>query len=320
MKRIAVVTSGGDAPGINAAIRAIVRTAIYRGLQVWGIQRGFQGMIEGEIREMPITSVGGIIHRGGTILRTIRSEEFKTQEGQVKAVNNLKKQKIEGLIVIGGNGSFHGAYSLDSVWNIPTIGIPATIDNDIWGTDETIGFDTAVNTALEAINKIRDTAFSHERIFVIEVMGRERGFLALQVGLVGGAEVIIIPEVKYDINKLCQRMREGYQRGKTSCIIVVAEGAERASYLATEIEARTKFEARVSILGYIQRGGTPTARSCLLASRFGTQAVELLIKGERGKTVGIQGGNLISVSLEKSYKEYKPIDLELYQLAEILSL
>jgi len=320
MKRIAVVTSGGDAPGMNAAIRAVVRMAIYRGLQVWGIERGFQGMIEGEMREMNLASVGGIINRGGTILRTIRSEEFKTQEGQTKAVEKLKKYDIEGLIVIGGDGSFRGAHILDTAWDIPTIGIPATIDNDVWGTDETIGFDSAINTALEAINKIRDTAFSHERIFVIEVMGRERGFLTLQVGLVGGAEAIIIPEVKYDIQKLCRRIREGYRRGKTSCIIVVAEGAERAIYLASEIETRTKFETRVSILGYIQRGGIPTARSVLLASRFGAAAVELLIKGERGKMIGIQGENLTPVSLEKTWEEYKPIDLDLYHLAEILSL
>lgn len=315
-----MVTSGGDAPGMNAAIRAVVRTAIYRGLQVWGIERGFQGMIEGDMREMNLASVGGIINRGGTILRTIRSEEFKTQEGQTKAVEKLKKYDIEGLIVIGGDGSFRGAHILDTIWDIPTIGIPATIDNDVWGTDETIGFDSAINTALEAINKIRDTAFSHERIFVIEVMGRERGFLALRVGLVGGAEAIIIPEVKYDIQKLCRRIKEGYRRGKTSCIIVVAEGAERAIYLASEIENRTKFETRVSILGYIQRGGIPTARSVLLASRFGAAVVDLLIKGERGKMIGLQGETLTPVSLEKTWGEYKPIDLDLYHLAEILSL
>ncbi|MCD6465554.1 6-phosphofructokinase [Candidatus Bathyarchaeota archaeon] len=321
MKRIiGVVTAGGDAPGMNAAIRAVVRSAAYYNIEVVGIERGYAGLIEGRYRLLDRRSVSGIINRGGTILRTIRCKEMMTDEGIEKAVEFMKSINLDGLIAIGGDGTFRGASKLYKASGIPIIGVPATIDNDVAGTDTTIGFDTAVNVALDAIDKIRDTATSHERIFVVEVMGRRRGFLALEVGLAGGAEIILIPEIEVDLEKICERIRRDRAEGKVSEIIVAAEGAGDSRLIANYIAKETEREVRLTILGHIQRGGAPTARSRVLACQFGHEAVELLATGERKKMVGIRGNEIVSVDLDYSWKEEKRIDLRRYKLAEILSL
>ncbi|RLI04962.1 6-phosphofructokinase [Candidatus Bathyarchaeota archaeon] len=319
VKRIGVVTAGGDAPGMNAAIRSVVRSAIHNGLEVIGFERGYAGLIEGQSRPLGARSVSGIINLGGTILKTVRCKEMKTPEGIEKAAENLKKHRIDGLVTIGGDGTFTGASKLYQVSGVPMIGIPATIDNDVMGTDTTIGFDTAVNTALSAIDKIRDTATSHERIFVVEVMGRKRGFLALEVGLAGGAEIILLPEVKFDMEKVCEKVRSAREAGKTSEIIVMAEGAGDSREVAKRIAEETGYQVRLTVLGYIQRGGIPTAKSRILASQFGYHAVELLLSGEKKRMVGIQNGKIHSVDLDYSWKVRKELDLEKYQLAEILS-
>ncbi|MCD6464970.1 6-phosphofructokinase [Candidatus Bathyarchaeota archaeon] len=320
MKRIGVVTAGGDAPGMNAAIRAIVRSAAYNGLEVIGIERGYAGLIEGKYRILDRRSVSGIINLGGTILRTIRCKEIRTDEGIEKAAEFLKNIKIEGLIAIGGDGTFRGASRLYRASGIPMIGVPATIDNDVSGTDTTIGFDTAVNTALNAIDKIRDTATSHERIFIVEVMGRRRGFLALEVGLAGGAEIILIPEIKLDLSKVCERIKRDREEGKISEIIVMAEGAGDSRLLTEYIAEETGYNVRLAVLGHIQRGGVPTARSRILACEFGCKAVELLLTGEQKRMVGIKGGEITSVDLDYSWMVEKKIDLDRHKLAEILSL
>jgi len=319
MQRIAVVTAGGDAPGINAAIRSIVRTAIFNELEVMGIERGYMGLIESQIRPLSSRSVSGIINLGGTILKTARCEEIKTGGGIQRAVDVLKTHRIEGFIVIGGEGSFRGASELHRASELPVIGVPATIDNDVAGTDTTIGFDTAVNAALFAIDRIRDTATSHERVFVVEVMGRERGFLALEVGLAGGAEFILVPEIKYNLQDICKKLREGRGKGKTSEIIVMAEGAGNSAFIVDQIRKETEYEVRLTVLGYIQRGGPPTARSRTLANQFGAHAVELLLKGTKKRMVGIRGRKIISVDLDYSWKGRKKLDTRLYRLAEILS-
>jgi len=319
MKRIGVVTPGGDAPGMNAAIRSVVRSAIYNGLKVIGFERGYAGLIKGQARPMGPRSVSGIINLGGTILKTLRCEEMETHEGIEKAAEVLKDCSIDGLVVIGGDGTCRGALELHKASGIPIIGIPATIDNDVAGTDTTIGFDTAVNTALSAIDKIRDTATSHERIFVVEVMGRERGFLALEVGLAGGAETIIVPEVNFDLDKICERLESAREEGKTSEIIVMAEGAGDSREVADYIAKRTGYQVRLTTLGYLQRGGVPTAASRVLACEFGHHAVELLLKGERKSVVGIRGGEIVSSDLEYTCKRRKELDLHRYRLAEILS-
>jgi len=319
MRKIGVVTAGGDAPGMNAAIRSTVRSAIYYGLEVVGFERGYAGLIEGRCRIMGPRSVSGIINLGGTILKTIRSEEIKSPEGIMRAAENLKGNGVDGLIAIGGDGTFRGASEIHAVSGIPVIGVPATIDNDVSGTDTTIGFDTAVNTALSAIDKIRDTAFSHERIFVVEVMGRKRGFLALEVGLAGGAELILVPEMESDMDKICEKLRNARKEGKTSEIIVMAEGAGDSRKVVDHIVANTGYQARLTILGYIQRGGVPTAYSRTLACEFGNHAVELLLDGASKRMVGVSGGKTISVDLDYSWKERKELDLERYRLAEILS-
>ncbi|OYT49204.1 6-phosphofructokinase [Candidatus Bathyarchaeota archaeon ex4484_231] len=319
MKKIGVVTAGGDAPGMNAAIRSVVRSAIYNGLKVVGFERGYAGLIEGQIRHMGPRSVSGIINLGGTILKTVRCREIKTPEGIEKAVEVLKTTGVDGLITIGGDGTFRGASELYKASGTPMIGIPATIDNDVAGTDTTIGFDTAVNTALSAIDKIRDTATSHERIFVVEVMGRKRGFLALEVGFAGGAEVILVPEIKFDADKICERLIRAREEGKTSEIIVMAEGVGNSRQVADWIAKRTGYEVRLTVLGYIQRGGVPTARSRALASEFGHHAVELLLSGEKKRMVGIRKGEITSIDLDRSWKEEKKLDLKRHKLAEILS-
>lgn len=321
-KKVAIVTSGGDAPGMNAAIRAVVRAAIFNKLDVFGIERGYQGLLEGEIKPLYLRSVSGIINRGGTILKTIRCEEIRTPEGKKKAAAVLKKHDIDYLVVIGGNGSFHGAWEIYKASNetINVIGIPATIDNDVAGTDETIGFDTAINTAVQATDKIRDTATSHERVFIVEVMGRDRGFLALQVGLASGAEYILVPEVSYDLVKMCASISNGYKHGKTSYIIVMAEGAGSAQAITHQIEDCTGFEVRCTTLGYVQRGGVPTARSRILAEKFSERAVELILKGEKTKIVGIKNDKIIVSPLEYAWKGKKELDEKMYKLLEVLAI
>lgn len=321
-KKVAIVTSGGDAPGMNAAIRAVVRTAIFNKLTVMGIERGYAGLIEGEIKPLYLRSVSGIINRGGTFLKTIRCEEIRTAEGRIKAAAMIKKHGLDYLVVIGGNGSFHGAWEIYRATGerLNVIGIPATIDNDVAGTDETIGFDTATNTAVEAIDKIRDTATSHERVFIVEVMGRDRGFLALQVGLASGAEYILVPEIKYDLVKLGNAISSSYKHGKTSYIIVMAEGAGNAQAIANQIEDCTGYEVRYSALGYIQRGGIPTARSRILAEKFGEKAVELILQGEKTKIVGIKNDKIIVSPLEYAWKGEKVLDRKMYKLLEVLAI
>jgi len=322
MEQIAVMTSGGDAPGMNACLRAVVRTAIYKKLKVIGVKRGYEGLVNQEFVRMELRSVSGIINRGGTILKTVRSNQIKTPDGLEKACKSIVENRIDGLIVIGGDGSFKGAMHLYEKCRIPMVGIPATIDNDVAGTDYTIGFDTAVNTALQAIDKIRDTATSHERVFIVEVMGRSRGFIALEVGVASGAEFILIPEIKYDLNKICESLSTAYKRGKSSCIIVMAEGAGNAFAIADQIEKETGLEARVSVIGYIQRGGSPSYRSRMIASLFGKHAVEVILgmkQGDPPEVVGIRAEKVISYKMEYVLKNEKKINRELYELAQILA-
>ncbi|HVP26517.1 MAG TPA: ATP-dependent 6-phosphofructokinase [Candidatus Bathyarchaeia archaeon] len=319
MKTIGIVTSGGDAPGMNATIRAATRLAHSKGFQVIGFERGWEGLLTNSFRMLTPRSVGGIIQLGGTILLTSRSLEFRKKEGIKKAAKNLAKNHINRLIVIGGNGSFQGALELGKETDTQIVGIPATIDNDVYGTDETIGFDTAMNTAVNEIDKIRDTAISHERIFIVEIMGRTRGFLASTVGLTVGAEIILVPEVKYNRESVFKTLRENSAKGKKSSIIVAAEGVGDTRKLAAEIEKNTGSEVRLSILGYAQRGGSPTARSRLLANLFASEAVELLSKGQGNRVVGLQSGKITSIELEKSCKTQKPLDLSLLRLASTLA-
>ena len=304
---------------MNAAIRAVVRTAIFNNMEVVGIERGYAGLIEDQVVPLSLRSVSGIINRGGTILKTVRCEEIQTPAGMQRAIKVIKKHKIDHLVVIGGNGSFHGGWEifLASGKKLKVIGIPASIDNDVAGTDETIGFDTASNTAVEAIDKIRDTATSHERVFVVEVMGRDRGFLALQVGLASGAEFILVPEVTYDLMKICNSVTSGRKHGKTSYIIVMAEGPQA---ICDQIHDCTGLEVRFSNLGYIQRGGAPTARSRILAEKFGEKAVEMILKGEKTRIVGIKDDKIITSSLDFAWKGKKELDRRLYNLAEVLAI
>lgn len=318
MNRIGILTSGGDAPGMNAAVRAIVRKAVYHGIEVYGVHRGFMGLINSDFIKLDISSVGDIIHRGGTVLLTARCDEFKTKEGQEKALKNLEAFGIEGMIVIGGDGSLRGANVLSKM-GIPTIGIPTTIDNDIAYTDNCIGFDTAVNTVVDALNKVRDTATSHERTFVIEVMGRKAGHLALHTGLASGAETILVPEIPFDLDAVCEKIESGYKRGKLHSIIVVAEGAANSIEVGQVIKEKTNLETRVIILGHLQRGGTPSAFDRILASRFGGKAIDLLKENVRDKMIGLINGELVLTDIEKVLASAKPLDMELYQLADILS-
>jgi len=319
LKKIGVTTSGGDASGMNAAIRAIVRIASSMNLQVVGFERGWEGLMKDQYRPLTPRSVGGILQLGGTILYSTRCPEFATKKGLAKAVKTLSRNRVDGLVVIGGDGSFKGALDLSRETNTLIVGVPATIDNDVYGTDETIGFDTAVNTAVTEIDKIRDTAISFERTFIVEVMGRRRGFLALTAGLTAGAEIIIVPEIKSKKENIFQTLKESRRKGKRSSIIVMAEGAGDARLFAGEIEKHIGSEVRISVLGYAQRGGSPTARSRLLASLFGNKAVELLSKEQGSKIVGLQNGQISTVSLEKSCETKKPLDLNLLSLANVLA-
>jgi 6-phosphofructokinase 1 len=319
-KTIGVITTGGDAPGMNAAIRAVTRVAHSNGYQVVGFERGWGGLIDDNFRHMTPRSVGGIIHLGGTILRTARCPEFKTQEGIKRAAKTLNKHQICGLVVIGGDGSFKGALELSKETKAQMVGIPATIDNDVYGTDETIGFDTAVNTAVMEIDKIRDTAISHERIFIVEVMGRQRGFLALTVGITVGAEVIIVPESKCNVESVVNVLKENARKGKRAGIVVAAEGCGKTSELAKSIEEQTHAEVRLTILGYVQRGGSPTARSRLLASLFAERAVNLLVQNKGNRVVGLQDGKITEVDLKEACCKSKPIDTSMLRLSEILAI
>jgi 6-phosphofructokinase 1 len=319
LKTIAIVTSGGDAPGMNAAIRAITRIASLKKVQVLGFERGWEGLIKNNFVPLTPRSVSGIIQLGGTILRTSRSLEFRTPEGIKKAAETLISNNVDGLAVIGGNGSFGGAKDLSKKTNTLIVGIPASIDNDIFGTDETIGFDTALNTAVDEIDKIRDTAISHERIFIVEVMGRARGFLAVTVGLTVGAEIILVPEVKFNVKKIVQKLEENSAKGKKSGIIIAAEGVGDTRKLGEEIEKEAGVEVRLSVLGYAQRGGSPTGRSRLLADLFADKAVELLLKEEDKQIVCLQKGKITSIDLEESCRTEKPLDLDLLKLASVLA-
>ncbi len=320
IKRIGVLTSGGDSPGMNAAVRSVVRCGIYRRLEVFGIERGFVGLLKDEVYPLNHRSVSNIVGRGGTILKTGRCPEFKTLSGQKKAAETVKRFNLDALVVIGGDGSFRGAHQLWTKWKVRCIGVPGTIDNDINGTDFTIGADTAVNTALEAIDKIRDTATSMERIFVIEVMGRLSGYIASQVGLAGGAEDIIVPEKSYSIDRMCAELKRGREKGKLSWIIIVAEGAARGGEIAAKINKKTGYEVRAITFGHIQRGGAPSAFDRILASRLGQAAVELLVKGETGKAVGVVNNKINTVSLSRATKKRAKADEKLYALMRILAM
>lgn len=319
MKRIGILTSGGDAPGMNAAIRAVVRKSIYHDIEVYGVYYGFRGLIDGDIKKLTLGSVGDIIQTGGTILHTARCDEFETKNGQLKAINQLKKHGIDGLVIIGGDGSLKGAQALTKL-NYPSVGIPATIDNDIAETDFTIGFDTSLNTIIEALDKIRDTATSHERTYVIEVMGRDSGSLALWSGLAGGAESIIIPEQPKGFESIIKRLKRGYNRGKKHSIIILSEGAGHGFKLGKEIKEATNLETRVTVLGHIQRGGSPTAQDRVLASRLGGKAVYLLRNNEFGKLATIKNNQIVSIDISSALKYDRQINKNIYQLAQELSI
>jgi 6-phosphofructokinase 1 len=317
VKKIAMLTSGGDASGMNAAIRAITRYAKYKSLEILGFREGFKGLIENNFIDLNSESVGGIIDRGGTILFTARSEEFKTEEGMQKAIVNLKKNNVDGLVVVGGDGSFRGAHDLH-LRGIKAVGIPGTIDNDIAGTDYSIGFDTALNVIISLISKIRDTAFSHDRLFVVEVMGRSSGMIAVHSGLACAADYVLIPEVPIDLVKIANKIKN-HRPGKRHTIIVVAEGAAKASDVAASLKLLAGHEVRISVLGHIQRGGSPSAMDRLLAAEFSKKAVDLLLDGKSDCMTAIQGKNVVSVPLEYVWNNKKPVKKEIYELAHILS-
>lgn len=322
MKTIGILTSGGDAPGMNAAIRAVVRSAIYYGCKVYGINRGYKGLLEEDLVEMNLSSVGDIVHRGGTMLKSSRCEEFKTEEGRKLGVKVLKKYGIDCLVVIGGDGSFNGAKKLSEM-GFPAIGIPGTIDNDLEYTDYTIGFDTAMNTVIDAIGKIRDTSSSHERVNIVEVMGRNCGDLALYAGIAGGAETIIVPEVEIKLDDIALRLKTTQKRGKRHSIIVMAEGVEKvgsASDLKKVLTEEAGADVRVTVLGHVQRGGSPTAFDRILASRFGYRAVELLLEGKSSRVVGIKDNKIIDMDIQEALAMPKTFNRELYEMAKVLSI
>jgi 6-phosphofructokinase 1 len=323
VKRIGVLTSGGDAPGMNAAIRAVTRTAIYNGLEVTGIRHGYQGMINANFKLLQAHSVSDIIQRGGTILKTARCEEFRTPEGRAKAYSNLKEAQIDGVVVIGGDGSFTGARIFNEEYDIPFVGIPGTIDNDIYGTDYTIGYDTALNTVIEAVDKIRDTASAHNRMFFVEVMGAEAGFIALYSGIATGAEAILIPETKEESRDLKKMIEDGNTRKKSSNIIIVAEGDDEGGAFAIAEKVKKDFEdydIRVSVLGHLQRGGSPSAIDRVNASRLGHAAVEALIDDQKSVMVGISNGEIVLVPFRRAVKLHKDVNHDLVELARILSV
>ncbi len=318
VKKIAVLTSGGDSQGMNAAVRAVVRSGLVHGLKVYGIQRGYQGLLNEDIREMDLRSVGDILQRGGTILQTARCKEFETPEGQRRGAEILRKHGIDGLVVIGGDGSYRGAQKLSEL-GIKTMGLPGTIDNDIAYTDYTIGFDTAVSIVVDAINKLRDTMTSHERSSVVEVMGRHCGNIALYAGLASGAEAILVPEVPFDLKEIGEKIKESFKKGKRHSIIVVAEGVGKGEDVARQLQEYSGIEPRTTVLGHIQRGGSPTHNDRIMASRLGDFAVRQLIAGESGKACGIIKGELVATDINKVVNTKKPFNYELYELAMRLS-
>lgn len=321
MRRIGVLTSGGDCAGLNACIRAVVRTALTHSIEVIGIRRGYSGLIAGESIPLNGRSVSGLINQGGTLLRTARNDEFRKGRGIQKACRTISKLRLDGLIILGGNGSLKGAGILAEKTPAAIVGIPKSIDNDIGGTDFSIGFDTAVNTAVGVIDKIRDTATSHERVFLVETMGRKRGFLALASAIAGGAEGVLLPEVKNDFKKLHQRLQQGEKHGKVSSIIVVAEGEEAggAFKIAKKLKNLGGYDIRVAVIGHQQRGGAPSSADRILASGFGNLAVEALLRGERTKMTAIRNGQIVLVPLEFAWKIQKPLDANLLRLSDILS-
>ena len=324
IQRIGVLTSGGDAPGMNACLRAVVRSAIYHNLQVYGIMRGYQGMIEDEFKPMTSRSVSNIIQRGGTILKTARSAEFMTKEGMEKAYRNLRAHQIDALIAIGGDGTFKGAEEFCNIYpDVKIIGVPGTIDNDLSGTDFTIGFDTAVNTTIDAIDKIRDTAASHDRCFFIEVMGRDSGCIALWAGIAGGSESILLPEKETDLDALVNKLEEGAKNNKSSSIIIVAEGEKNggAQNVATQLKARLQhYETKVTVLGHVQRGGSPTVQDRILAAKFGVHSIEVLLRGENRVMVGIRNNKISLTPLAQATKQHDPLDEDLFRMRDILSI
>lgn len=320
MKSIAVLTSGGDSPGMNAAVRAVVRTACQRGIKVYGVDRGYTGLIKGDVHEMNLRSVSDIITRGGTILYSARCPEFKTEEGIQKAVDTCKRVGIDGMVIIGGDGSFRGARDL-SLRGIPCIGLPGTIDNDISCTDYTIGYDTCLNTIVQMVDRIRDTSESHDRCTVVEVMGRGAGYLALESGIAVGATSILVPEVEHDIERdIIARIREFQKTGKRHFIVVVAEGVGGTAEIAKKIEAETGVESRATILGHVQRGGSPTARDRIMASQMGSRAVDLLTQGIGNRVVGIRDNKIVDFDIFEALKMTKTIDMKDYELAHEISI
>lgn len=319
MKTIGVLTSGGDAPGMNAAVRAVVRTAVSLGMNVKGIRRGYNGLIEGDIFDLDVRSVSDIIHRGGTVLFTARSPKFKTEEGVNEAVENCKKFGIEGIVVIGGDGSFRGARDL-SLKGIPCVGIPGTIDNDITSTDYTIGFDTAMNTVLEMVDKLRDTAQSHDRCSVVEVMGRRAGHVALQCGIAVGATSILVPEVEWNIDDVIAKIEETRKTGKEHFIIMVAEGVGGVEEIAKKIEEITGIETRATILGHVQRGGNPTVRDRVRATQMGYAAVMLLSKGIGNRVIAMKNNAIVDYDIYEALNMKKPLDMDMFEIANITSI
>lgn len=319
VKTIGVLTSGGDAPGMNAAVRAVVRTAIFNGIRVIGIRRGYNGLLNGDMFEMNLRSVSDIINRGGTILYTARCLEFKEPAGVEKAKNICIESGIDGLVVIGGDGSYRGARDLSNL-GIPCVGIPGTIDNDISSTDYTIGYDTAMNTAVEMVDKIRDTAQSHDRCSVVEVMGRHAGHIALNAGIACGATVIIVPELSYNLDDMIMKIKRIQKTGKEHFIVIVAEGIGNVAQIAEEIEAKTGIESRATILGHVQRGGSPTVRDRVIASRMGYHAVTLLKQGIGNRVVGMRGNDIVDYDINEGLAMVKPFDTQLYQIADEISI
>jgi len=321
IKRIAVFTSGGDAPGMNAAIRSSVRTATSNGLNVMGVRFGYQGMIDDDFIEMHHHSVSNILQRGGTILKSARSKEFRTSEGRKKAIDNLKKHGIDAIVAIGGDGTFRGASELYEEYGIPVVGVPGTIDNDLYGTDETIGYDTALNTAMEAIDKIRDTADAHDRLFLVEVMGREAGFIALETGIATGAELILLPEAIKKLDYICDTLKEVFKVQRRSSLVVVAEGDQSGGALSLAEKLKDdfgKYEMRVSVLGHLQRGGSPTSHDRVLASRLGGAAVEALLNGHTSVMAGVVNQKNTLTPMHKTWSEKKSINFELLELAKVI--
>ena len=323
IKRIGVFTSGGDAPGMNAAVRAVVRTAAYHDLHIYGIECGYEGMIAGSIKRLETSDVSNIIHRGGTILKTARSKEFMTPEGRVTAHENLLAHDIDALVAIGGNGTFTGAHHLGAEFNMPIIGVPGTIDNDLYGTDNTIGFDTAVNTAIEAVDRIRDTADSHSRLFFVEVMGRDAGYIALNAGIGSGSGKIFLPEIHTSVEDLFKTLKKAIKRRKLFSLMIVAEGnksggaQELAKQVSVEFE---QYEPRVTIIGHLQRGGSPTAMDRVLASRLGFHAVEGLLRGEKACMCGVVNNKIRFTPFEDAITKVKPMNKDLLRMAEILAM